>query len=61
MYELALNPEIQNRLRTESMQVLNKHNGELPYDGIQEMAYLDMVVSDGLIKARCIITRKFEV
>jgi len=25
--------------------VLNRHNGELTYDGIQEMAYLDMVVS----------------
>jgi hypothetical protein len=27
------------------MLVLNKHNGQLTHDGIQEMAYLDMVVS----------------
>jgi hypothetical protein len=27
------------------MLVLNKHNGQLTYDGIQEMAYLAMVVS----------------
>jgi len=40
-----LHPEIQKRLRTETTQVLNKHNGELTYHGIQETAYLDMVVS----------------
>jgi cytochrome P450 family 6 len=45
LYELALHPEIQHRLRAEIMRVLNKHNGELTYDGIQEMVYLDMVVS----------------
>jgi hypothetical protein len=39
LYELALHPEIQNRLRAEIMQVLNKHNGEVTYDGLQEMAY----------------------
>ena len=48
LYELALHPEIQNRLRAEIMQVLNRHNGQVTYDGIQEMAYLDMVVSGGL-------------
>jgi len=45
LYELALHPEIQNRLRAEIMQVLNKHNGEVTYDGLQEMPYLDMVVA----------------
>ena len=45
LYELALHPEIQQSLRAEIMRVLNKHNGQLTYDGIQEMAYLDMVVS----------------
>jgi cytochrome P450 family 6 len=45
MYELALHPEIQHRLRAEIIGVLNKHNGELTYDGIQEISYLDMVVS----------------
>jgi len=60
LYELALQPEIQNRLRAEIMQVLNKHNGQLTYDGIQEMAYLDMVVSGGRIKAVCIMIRTFD-
>jgi cytochrome P450 family 6 len=47
LYELALHPEIQNRLRAEIMQVMNKHNGQVTYDSIQEMAYLDIVVSGG--------------
>jgi cytochrome P450 len=60
LYELALHPEIQNRLRAEIMQVLNKHNGQLTFDGIQEMAYLDMVVSGELIEAYCIIIWTFD-
>jgi len=60
MYELALQPEIQNRLRAEITQVLNKHNGQLTYDGIQEMAYLDMVVSGEGVGASCILIRTFD-
>jgi len=59
LYELALHPEIQNRLRAEIMQVMNKHNGQLTYDGIQEMDYLDMVVSGEGIEADCILIRTF--
>jgi cytochrome P450 len=44
LYELALHSEIQQRLRAEITQVLDKHHGELTYDGIREMSYLDMVV-----------------
>jgi hypothetical protein len=64
LYELALHPEIQNTLRAEINQVLNKHNGQLTYDCIQDMAYLDMVVSGESIEAFHIrifeyATRKF--
>jgi len=45
LHELALHPEIQQRLRAEIIQVMNKHDGKLTYDGIQEMLYLDRVVS----------------
>ena len=45
LYELALHPEIQQSLRAEIIQVLSKHDGKLTYDGIQEMLYLDRVVS----------------
>jgi len=60
LYELALHPEIQNRLRAEIMQVLNKHNGQLTYDGIQNLAYLDMVVSGECIEAGSILIRTFD-
>ena len=45
LYELALQPNIQERLRAEMTQVLSKHQGELTYDGMNEMSYLDMVIS----------------
>jgi len=45
LYELALHPEIQQRLRAEIVQVLSKHGGKLTYDGMQDMSYLDRVVS----------------
>ena len=45
LYELALHPEIQHSLRAEIVQVLSKHDGKLTYDGIQDMSYLDKVVS----------------
>jgi cytochrome P450 family 6 len=57
LYELALHPEIQNRLRAEITQVLKKHNRQLTYDGIQEMVYLDMVVSGVLNESGCIVIR----
>ena len=45
LYELALHPEIQQILRAEILHELSKHDGKLTYDGIQDMSYLDRVVS----------------
>jgi len=45
LYELAFHPEIQQSLRAEILQVLRKYDGKLTHDGIQEMSYLDRVVS----------------
>lgn len=47
-YELALNQDIQDRLRTEIEAVLVKYNGEVTYDAIAEMKYLDMVFKETL-------------
>ena len=45
LYEVALHPDIQQRLRNEITQMLDKYNNEVTYDGIQELTYLDMVIS----------------
>jgi cytochrome P450 family 6 len=45
LYELSLHQDIQDRLREEIDVELQKHDGKITYDGIQEMEYLDKVVS----------------
>lgn len=45
LYCLALNPNVQTEVRHEVDSVLKKHGGELTFDGIQEMSYLDMALS----------------
>uniref|UniRef100_A0A6P7G998 Cytochrome P450 9e2-like n=1 Tax=Diabrotica virgifera virgifera TaxID=50390 RepID=A0A6P7G998_DIAVI len=49
-YELAVNPDIQNRLREEIEETLRECNGKLTYEGLLKMKYLDMVVSETLRK-----------
>jgi cytochrome P450 family 6 len=45
LYELALNPDIQQRVRDEIDTVLLKHGGAITYEAIQDMEYLDKTVS----------------
>jgi cytochrome P450 family 6 len=45
LYTLALNPDVQTKVRQEVDSVLKKHGGELTFDAIQEMPYLDMALS----------------
>jgi cytochrome P450 family 6 len=45
LYELALHPAIQDRLRAEIKKVMEKYNQELTYEAALDMPYLDMVIS----------------
>ena len=44
LFELARNPDIQNKLRNEVDKVLKNSNGEITFDALQEMTYMEMVV-----------------
>jgi cytochrome P450 family 6 len=50
MYEMAINPDIQEVLRNEIDTVLKKHDGNISYEAIQDMTYLDKVVAETLRK-----------
>jgi cytochrome P450 family 6 len=45
LYELSRNPDIQERVRNEIDTVLERHGGNITYEAISEMEYLDKVVS----------------
>ncbi|XP_065167462.1 cytochrome P450 9e2-like [Atheta coriaria] len=49
-YEIAVNPHVQDRLRAEIKETLEKNNNELSYNAILGMQYMDMVVSESLRK-----------
>lgn len=44
LYELAKNPEIQEKLQKEIEEVWKKNNGELTEEGVQELTYMDKVM-----------------
>ncbi|XP_020281106.1 probable cytochrome P450 6a14 [Pseudomyrmex gracilis] len=49
LYELAINQDVQNKLRQEIDEVLKKH-GEVTYNAVNDMTYLHKVVSETLRK-----------
>ncbi|XP_011869165.1 PREDICTED: cytochrome P450 9e2-like [Vollenhovia emeryi] len=49
-HELAVNREVQDRLREEVQQHLIEGNGEISYEALSKMSYMDMVVSETLRK-----------
>ncbi|XP_061395240.1 probable cytochrome P450 6a14 [Musca vetustissima] len=48
LYELARNPEVQEELRREITESLKKTQGELTYESLHEMQYLEQVVAETL-------------
>ncbi|XP_063929995.1 cytochrome P450 6a8-like [Zophobas morio] len=50
MFELAKNPDIQDKLRDEINSVVAKHNGKVTYEALREMKYMDQVINETLRK-----------
>ncbi|KAL9693610.1 hypothetical protein quinque_012895 [Culex quinquefasciatus] len=48
LFELANNPEIQEKVRVEVSSVLARHDGKITYDALKEMTYLEQVVNETL-------------
>lgn len=67
LYQLALHPHIQQRLRDEIKTVLAKYDGCLTYEALKEMSYMDQVISESqrlntvvsILSKIC--TKKFEL
>lgn len=45
LFEMASNSLIQQNARNEALGVLAKYDGQLTYDALMEMKYMDMVVN----------------
>ncbi|XP_050069678.1 probable cytochrome P450 6a14 [Anopheles maculipalpis] len=48
LFELANNAEIQERVRAEVLEKLKLHDGQITYDALKEMTYLDQVINETL-------------
>jgi len=49
LYELAVNPAIQTKLREEIDTTLEKFGGQISYDSVQDMKYLGQVIDGKII------------
>jgi cytochrome P450 family 9 len=54
-HQLATHPDIQSRLQEEIDMTLNKDEGNLTYEAVHGMKYLDMVVSGMRQNISCFI------
>ncbi|CAH0555972.1 unnamed protein product [Brassicogethes aeneus] len=48
LFEMSLNQDVQERVRQEVKEVLDRHNGEINYDSIMEMKYMEQVMKETL-------------
>lgn len=57
LFEMTLNGDIQNRARKEVMDVLRRHDGNLSYEAVMELHYVETVVLGWLFFSCYLITQ----
>ncbi|CAL7936765.1 unnamed protein product [Xylocopa violacea] len=45
-YQLAAHPDVQEKLRSEVKSTIEKHGGELTFDALKDMTYMDFVMNE---------------
>ena len=55
LYELAINPEVQERLAQEIKENDAKNGGKFDFNSIQNMPYMDMVVCGKILNTQCLL------
>lgn len=58
LYELSQNEDVQEKARKDILDTLRKHGGEITYDSVMEMKYLQQVI-DG--ESSLILTKKYSL
>jgi len=61
LYELALNPKIQDKLREEINEEYIKHGDDLTYGDIKKMSYLDKIFKGASFKNKNCIKKRYEI
>lgn len=59
LYELAMNQDIQEKGRQHVKDVLERHNGQMTYESITSMKYLDQILNGKLSDSPCFRTTGF--
>uniref|UniRef100_A0A146LKG2 Putative cytochrome P450 6a14 n=1 Tax=Lygus hesperus TaxID=30085 RepID=A0A146LKG2_LYGHE len=66
-YEIALHQEVQEKLHQEITTVMAKHNGELTFEAISEMTYVEQAINETLrmhppgVAADRVITKEYQI
>jgi cytochrome P450 family 6 len=55
LHELSQNPEIQERVRENIAEVLERHDGKITYEALNEMQYLEQCINGEFLIIKFII------